>query len=115
MSGKKRGPEEKGKNAQKRMASKDTSSTAGGPSGIDKTYRDGLSYPDTEKSIKEMDDKLLMKSIGCERKKLNDIAQKALEADGNLDVESVREQNRVVESLINEALLRRLEDMEQQE
>ena len=115
MSAKKHGPGEKGKKTRKRMTSKDTSKTASEQTKIDKTYQNGLKNLDTEKIIKKMDDRKLLESIGYERKKLNEIAQKALEDDGNLDVESVREQNRVVESLINEALLRRLEDIEQQE
>lgn len=105
----------KAKKARGRIKSEGVHSLAEDQTEIDKTYRSGLTYPKIDQSIKQMDNAALMESISCERKRLNEIAKKALEYDGNLDAESVREQNRVVESLINEALLRRLEGLDEQE
>lgn len=81
---------------------------------IDKKYRNGPGSSQILESIKKMDDAALVETISYERKRLNDLAQKALEDGGNLDVETVREQNRVVESLLNEAVLRRIEGFEEQ-
>ena len=81
---------------------------------IDKKYRNGPGSSQILESIKNMDDAVLVETISYERKRLNDLAQKALEDGGNLDVETVREQNRVVESLLNEAVLRRIEGFEEQ-
>ncbi|MFZ5975353.1 MAG: hypothetical protein ACOYU3_08090 [Bacillota bacterium] len=115
MSEKNHGFHEKDAKTQKRIKNNNASAKGDEQTGIDKTYQSGLTMAQIDRSIKEMDNAALMESIANERKKLNEIAQKALEYDGNLDVEIVREQNRVVESLINEALLRRLEGFDEQE
>jgi len=82
---------------------------------IDKKYRSEPGSRQILESIRNMGDDDLIETISYERKRLNDLAQKALEDCGNLDVATVREQNRIVESLLNEALLRSVENTEEQE
>jgi len=85
------------------------------PLRVDKKYRSEQGSHQILESIKKMNEADLIETISYERKRLNDLAQKALDDCGKLDVETVREQNRIVESLLNEALLRRVEGIEEQE
>jgi hypothetical protein len=80
---------------------------------FDKSYKGGLSGE--QAAIRGLEDDELLDQLVFERNKLNEIAQDALDNDGSLNVESVHEQNRVVEMLINEALLRWIEDSDEEE
>ncbi len=112
MSDKKRGSGETESSKSRRRSSEQDLAAPDGPANANRPYSGGLKDAQLERQIRDMDNDQLVQRLTRERKKLNAIAQKALEKEGSLDVQSLHEQNRVVEMLINEALLRRIEDLD---
>jgi hypothetical protein len=112
MSDKKRGSGGTESSKSRRRSSEQDLAAPDGPANASRPYSGGLKDARLERQIRDMDDGQLVQRLTRERKKLNAIAQKALEKEGSLDVQSLHEQNRVVEMLINEALLRRIEDLD---
>lgn len=71
-----------------------------------------ISYDDVKlsESLEQLDNDDVIKKIIEEREKLNYLVRDAIEHDQELNTSTIKEQKKIVEMYINEALLRKLEE-----